>query len=270
MSTTAVPVPGAVADQVEDLRLDGHVERGGGLVRQQHARAAGSAMAIMTRWRMPPESWCGYCAGGVPGSGSPGEHLQRAASRPARQPFMDHDRLGDLPATVSTGSGWSSAPGRSSRSRGRGSRGSRPLRRARSRLSNSTRPARSAIGARQQAQHDSAVRLLPQPDSRRCTASRRAAPRRRVGDRDGGRAVAGGELGPQPLDARMGRRPSHPLASAGRACRAPVAGCDRQHHQRVKTLGTDVPEGELHVRRPSAMMLPRSGSPAACRREEER
>ena len=28
-----------------------------------------SAMAIITRWRMPPESWCGYCFSRRSGSG---------------------------------------------------------------------------------------------------------------------------------------------------------------------------------------------------------
>ena len=48
------------AHQVEDLRLDGDVERGGGFVGDQQRRArTTSAIAIITRWRMPPESWCG-------------------------------------------------------------------------------------------------------------------------------------------------------------------------------------------------------------------
>ena len=45
---------------VEDLRLDRHVERGRRLVGDQQRRAGTtSAIAIITRWRMPPESWCG-------------------------------------------------------------------------------------------------------------------------------------------------------------------------------------------------------------------
>ena len=48
-------------NQIEDLRLDGDVERGRRLVGdQQAAGSQASAMAIITRWRMPPESWCGY------------------------------------------------------------------------------------------------------------------------------------------------------------------------------------------------------------------
>ena len=49
-----------LAQQVEDLRLDRHVERGGRLVGdQQLAAGRPAAMAIITRWRMPPENWCG-------------------------------------------------------------------------------------------------------------------------------------------------------------------------------------------------------------------
>jgi len=35
------------------------VERGKGLVHQQHAGSVTKARAIALRWRMPPESWCG-------------------------------------------------------------------------------------------------------------------------------------------------------------------------------------------------------------------
>ena len=49
-----------LAHQLENLRLDRHVERGRRLVGDQQLRVADSAMAIITRWRMPPESWCGY------------------------------------------------------------------------------------------------------------------------------------------------------------------------------------------------------------------
>jgi hypothetical protein len=45
--------------QRQDLRLHGHVERGGRLVGDQQAGSLASAMAIMTRWRWPPENWCG-------------------------------------------------------------------------------------------------------------------------------------------------------------------------------------------------------------------
>ena len=56
----AVPVSRLqLAHQVEDLRLDGDVERRGRLVGDQQCGSQASAMAIITRWRMPPESWCG-------------------------------------------------------------------------------------------------------------------------------------------------------------------------------------------------------------------
>ena len=46
-------------DQLEDLRLDGDVERRRRLVRDQDSGSRTSAIAIITRWRMPPESSCG-------------------------------------------------------------------------------------------------------------------------------------------------------------------------------------------------------------------
>ena len=45
--------------QLQDLRLGGHIQGGGRLVGDQQAGLAGSAMAIMARWRMPPLSWKG-------------------------------------------------------------------------------------------------------------------------------------------------------------------------------------------------------------------
>ena len=50
-----------VAQQVQHLALHGHVERRRRLVGDQHVGPQASAMAIITRWRMPPESSCGYC-----------------------------------------------------------------------------------------------------------------------------------------------------------------------------------------------------------------
>ena len=44
------------AHQIEDLRLDRHVERGRRLVGDQQLGLQASAIAIITRWRMPPES----------------------------------------------------------------------------------------------------------------------------------------------------------------------------------------------------------------------
>ena len=58
----SIPMPSArctSARSVEDLRLDRHVEGGGRLVGDQDVGLLASAIAIITRWRWPPESWCG-------------------------------------------------------------------------------------------------------------------------------------------------------------------------------------------------------------------
>ena len=47
------------SDQVEDLGLDRHVERRGRLVGDQQLGSQASAIAIIARWRMPPENSCG-------------------------------------------------------------------------------------------------------------------------------------------------------------------------------------------------------------------
>ena len=48
------------AEQVEDLRLDRDVERGRRLVGDRAASGrCDSAIAIIARWRMPPENACG-------------------------------------------------------------------------------------------------------------------------------------------------------------------------------------------------------------------
>ena len=46
-------------EQVEDLGLDRDVERGRRLVGDQQLGFSRSAVAIITRWRIPPENWCG-------------------------------------------------------------------------------------------------------------------------------------------------------------------------------------------------------------------
>ena len=58
-----------------------------------------SAIAIITRWRMPPESWCGYSPARRSGSGmstraSISIACRRAAARP--RPLMQPHDLGDL------------------------------------------------------------------------------------------------------------------------------------------------------------------------------
>ena len=60
-----------------------------------------SAMAIMTRWRMPPDSSCGYCLRRWAGSGMPTRRsisIARASARRAAEPLMQGQRLGDLAA----------------------------------------------------------------------------------------------------------------------------------------------------------------------------
>ncbi len=46
-------------EQGENLGLDRHVQRCGRLVGEQDGGAARQAMAIATRWRMPPDRRCG-------------------------------------------------------------------------------------------------------------------------------------------------------------------------------------------------------------------
>ena len=47
-------------DHLDDLRLDGDVERRRGLVGDEDVGSFAIAIAIMTRWRIPPENSCGY------------------------------------------------------------------------------------------------------------------------------------------------------------------------------------------------------------------
>jgi hypothetical protein len=84
--------------QREDLRLDRDVERRGRLVGDQHRGPQDSAMAIITRWRMPPDSSCGYSRrAGRLGDVHQAQHLGRALQRlPAVMPLMQRDRLGKL------------------------------------------------------------------------------------------------------------------------------------------------------------------------------
>ncbi len=49
------------AHDFQDLRLHRHVQRGGRLVGDQQIGPQIVAIAIITRWRMPPDNSCGYC-----------------------------------------------------------------------------------------------------------------------------------------------------------------------------------------------------------------
>ena len=60
-----------------------------------------SAMAIITRWRMPPESWCGYCRSRRCGSAMPtisSSSTARFSAVGAVRALVLLQRLGDLPA----------------------------------------------------------------------------------------------------------------------------------------------------------------------------
>ena len=54
--------------ELEDLSLDGDIERGGRLVGDQHLGRHDNAIAIITRCLMPPDSSCGYWPMRRPGS----------------------------------------------------------------------------------------------------------------------------------------------------------------------------------------------------------
>ena len=83
-----------------------------------------SAMAIMTRCRIPPENWCGYSPSRSPGLRHPdqAEHLDRALH--GLPPVRPRGAAGPPRRSAcrrsSSGSARSSGPGRSSRSRCRG------------------------------------------------------------------------------------------------------------------------------------------------------
>ena len=88
--------------QLEDLRLNGDVERGRRLVGDQQLGSQASAMAIITRCRMPPDIWCGYTSNAAARirDADQLQHLDRAfacASRALSRWCSAHD-LGDLVA----------------------------------------------------------------------------------------------------------------------------------------------------------------------------
>ena len=56
-------------------------------------------MAIITRWRMPPDSWCGYWLSRLSGSVMPTRvrsSMARARAAASSMPQMDGERLHDL------------------------------------------------------------------------------------------------------------------------------------------------------------------------------
>jgi hypothetical protein len=87
------------ADQLEDLRLDGHVERVVGSSAISSFGLQASAIAIITRWRMPPENWCGKCVEPALGRGMPtmpSSSMRARRERASSRVELEH--LGDLAA----------------------------------------------------------------------------------------------------------------------------------------------------------------------------
>ena len=65
----------------EDLPLDDDVERGRRLVHDHSSGSSASAIAIITRCRMPPESSCGYARSAAPVDADELEQLARPGER---------------------------------------------------------------------------------------------------------------------------------------------------------------------------------------------
>ena len=93
------PLALLLLEQVEDLGLHGDVERGGGLVGEQQLRAAGEAMAIITRWRMPPDSWCGYSLEPALGLGD-ADRLRAARARARWRTSCETSRWKRSPSVI--------------------------------------------------------------------------------------------------------------------------------------------------------------------------
>jgi hypothetical protein len=87
MKIVAMPISrGEIVDQIHDHRLRGHVETGGRLVGDQQRGLQASAIAIMTRWHMPPGHFerigVGARAGSVmPTCAQDGDRLIRRVAR---------------------------------------------------------------------------------------------------------------------------------------------------------------------------------------------
>ena len=90
-------------EQLEDLRLDRDVERRGRLVGDQQRGSQASAIAIITRWRMPPRELVRIGVDARGGSAMPTSRSSAMARRPGvaqRHALRARDRLGDLVADV--------------------------------------------------------------------------------------------------------------------------------------------------------------------------
>ena len=90
-----------VAEQVEDLGLDGHVQRGRRLVGDQHLRRGGESHRDHHPLAHPAGELVRIVAGasGRGGNAHPAEHVDRGGERPLRVPsVVKAGRLRDLPA----------------------------------------------------------------------------------------------------------------------------------------------------------------------------
>ena len=178
-----------------------------------------SAIAIIARWRMPPENSCGYSSHAACRVGDPDEAEQ--LDRRARAPAPWRRRGGRAPPRSAgcrpcrRGAARTAGPGRSSRSRCPGSSAA-PRRTAssRSRPSNRMRPEMRAPWSRVSPSVVSEATVLPEPDSP--TMPERAAGVHLVGDpvdrvHD---AVFGRELDAQVLHAQSSAAASWPARRA--------------------------------------------------------
>ena len=125
----AKPLP---ADRRSSARICAWMVTSSAVVGSSASRSFGShasAIAIITRWRWPPESWCGYASTARLGlrDADEAQELDRARARLAPRLLLVKAiaprRSASRPCR--RGSGWSSAPGRSSTRRCRERRASR-------------------------------------------------------------------------------------------------------------------------------------------------
>ena len=106
MNTSASPLSRCSSvEQLEHLGLHHHVERGGRLVGDQQLGLAGERSAISTRWRWPPDSWCGYerrAPAGIPTRSSNSSVRRRAVPSSSRRVQLDRllDLVADAPYRV--------------------------------------------------------------------------------------------------------------------------------------------------------------------------
>ena len=126
-------------------------------------------MAIMTRWRMPPESWCGYSCRRCSGDGQP--HELEQLERPVARGRRDRRARGRAPPrrsarrSASSGSATATGPGRPSRCPRRGG-GASPCRTARAAPGPRSAPSPTTVavaGSRPMIARE--LTVLPEPDS---------------------------------------------------------------------------------------------------------